>query len=653
MKQIELKKLGLLNFKGARNVEIAFNGNTTISGDNGTGKSTIFDAFTWLLFGKNADDKKDFSVKTYDENGEIIPRLPHEVSAVILVDGKEVVLRRILEERWTKKRGSAVEEFTGNTEKRFWDEVPCNVSEWNAKVAELIPEQTFKIITNPLYFTSLKQDVQRNILMEMAGEISESELIGGNQQFGQIISDCGGKTVEEYKRQIQSKKRIVKDAIDSIPSRIDEVKRTIVEVEKTKNELDNELNEVFNEERKLDAMVANDEQAIKANSAEVEALNKTISKISGEISSRQFEIRQQLTENYYKAKSKVAEIENQINGAKSKIDVLEQTNAKAKESIQANEAKKNELKNEFVAIRAKKLEFNENDFVCPTCKRPLEPSEIEHKQAEMQSNFNADKVARLSKINERGQALNAEIDELTKQIADNEKQISLLQCGIDSGNDEIESINLSPVSDEEIEACIQNDKKIEELKQSVENAQKELASIRPVERSVDLSVINEQRAALRDRTNAANASKYALERNRNAEKRIEELEIELRSNNEELARLEGIEFTIQGLQKRKVSLVEERIASYFKKVRWKMFDTQINGGEVECCIPMVDGIPFADANKTGKIHAGIDILNAMSKQMGVSAPVFIDNAESYNSLPECDSQIIRLVVSNEKQLTTK
>lgn len=653
MKRIELKKIGMTNFKGARNVEILFNGDTNIYGDNGTGKSTIFDAFTWLLFGKNADDKKDFSIKTYDENGETIPRIPHEVSAVILVDGKEVCLRRVLEEKWTKKRGTATEEFTGNTEKRFWDEVPCNVSEWNTKVAELIPEQTFKTITNPLYFTSLKQDVQRNILMNMAGEISERELIGDNQQFGQIISECGGKTVEEYKRQIQVKKRIVKEAIESIPSRIDEVSRSIVEVSMTEADIEKELGDIAYEDKRIDSIIASDESALKESQERINKVNQDLSVIYGKIASRTFDIRSKLNEDYFKKLKKKDEVGAMINAYHEKVATLKQQNTQMASSIREAESALTSLREKFVSVRAEKIEFNDKDFVCPTCKRPLEVSEIERKQAEMTQNFNEDKAARLNQINESGKVTKGEIKDLKNKMAANDAEAEKAGAEIANLKVEFNSINPVKMTDDEIDKVVNEDQDVIDLLQQAELKKQELSSVGNVSKSYDEKDIAERRAMLRQRERVANGARYYRQSNEKAERRIAELEKELRANNEELARLEGIEFTIQNLQKRKVELVESRISSFFKIVRWKMFDTQINGGEVECCIPMVDGIPYADANKTGKMHAGIDILNAMSKQMGVSAPVFIDNAESYNTLPECDSQIIRLVVSNDQQITIK
>ena len=116
---IELKKLELLNFKGIKEKTIEFGRETNIFGRNETGKTTIFDSFTWLLFGKDSSNRSDFNIKTIDKNGEFIHGLEHQVIGVLDVDGKEVILRRLLKENWVKKRGFAEAVFSGNTTEYF------------------------------------------------------------------------------------------------------------------------------------------------------------------------------------------------------------------------------------------------------------------------------------------------------------------------------------------------------------------------------------------------------------------------------------------------------------------------------------------------------------------------------------------------------
>lgn len=153
---IILKAMSLINFKGIRNAEFNFNTTTNnISGDNATGKTTIVNAFLWCLFGKDIEDRKDFEIKTYDKDGVIIPQIDHSVELILDVDFKEITLKRVLSEKWQKKRGSDDLEFTGNETTYFWNEVPLKQSEYQSKIKDLIDEGLFKLLTNVNYFHSL------------------------------------------------------------------------------------------------------------------------------------------------------------------------------------------------------------------------------------------------------------------------------------------------------------------------------------------------------------------------------------------------------------------------------------------------------------------------------------------------------------------
>lgn len=130
---------------------------------------------------------------------------------------------------------------------------------------------------------------------------------------------------------------------------------------------------------------------------------------------------------------------------------------------------------------------------------------------------------------------------------------------------------------------------------------------------------------------------------------------EIAAREKELAQqqadLEKQEFTIDELNKARMDEVERRVNDKFQNVRFRMFEPQLNGGETPTCIAMVDGVKYADLNTAGKINAGLDIINTLCLFHGISAPVFIDNAESVNQLFPVASQLIKLVVTTDKQLT--
>ena len=648
MKRIELKKLGLLNFKGARNVEVTFEGDTTISGDNGVGKSTLFDAFVWLLFGKNAEDKKDFSIKTYDSDGNIIPRIPHEVSAVITIDGTELSLRRCFNEKWTKKRGSAVEEFTGHEEERFWNEVPCSLKEWNAKIAELIPEQTFKMITNPRYFTSMKPELQRATLLAMSGEVKEMDIVGGDPDFINLLQNLQGKTLEEYKRQIASKKSLIKAEIKAIPERIDERKRDLTE-NLDEAALNNRANSLRQRQECVEEVLMHSYKASEQYNLKREEANRKINAITASINQREREIITEANHEYMAHQRQLMELQNQLNTTTYDIEKSTTHLTEMRHDKQHLEVDLAELREQYKQICEETLQLNDDEFVCPTCHRTLEVDEIERRQKELIENFNTNKVLRLNLLNEKGTKLKTKVSDLDAAI--NATFQSIETAKLTKGSLEKQIAAMPSMTESNADVYINVDAQLRDLHECLDKAKAEYAAIPLDVNDAEIEKSQSILASIREELDAVKADLTKVKRNHEIEARCEQLAEELRSNSEELARLEGIEYTIARYQKRRIDLVEGKINNLFRKVRWKLYDTQINGGEVECCIPMVDGTPYADANKTSQLHAGLDIIRTISSKEGITAPIFIDNAESFNTLPEMDAQIIRLVVSHDKQLT--
>ena len=114
MNSIFLKKLIINNFKGIKELNIDFSKVTNIQGENALGKTSIFDAFTWLMFDKDSKNRTDFKIKPLDENNSTIRGLNPTVTGVLDIDGQEIKLTKTYKEKWTKKRGEAEKTFTGN-----------------------------------------------------------------------------------------------------------------------------------------------------------------------------------------------------------------------------------------------------------------------------------------------------------------------------------------------------------------------------------------------------------------------------------------------------------------------------------------------------------------------------------------------------------
>ena len=645
MKDVIIKQMKLTNFKGLRDFTIEFSDSmTSVLGKNGSGKTTIFDAFTWLLFGKDSEDRKSFNIKTLDAQGVAIPRIPHEVSAILIIDGEEINLCRRYNEKWQKKRGSATEEFTGHEEERLYNDVPMSVKEWGEKITAICSEQVFKFITNPLYFSAQKSDVQRSMLFRMAGDISDAEIAAGNAEFTALLASLTGKTMDEYKREIAAKKRRIKAEIDGIPERIDERKRDMPEAENWLA-LDADLQAKKSELEKVEKSITDKSQAYsEASNAKLEISKKEFN-LRQKLLNREYEIKQDVQKEYNEQSSKQSELRRQVENAQAELNRVQSEMTRYQSDLNAMQEKRNALIAEWREINARTLQFKEDEFVCPTCKRPLDIDDIERKQNEMTESFNTRKAADLAENNRKGQANKKAMEDTTALVKKCEERIAELSKKIEElkANPLYSATLTAPDATQAIEADAERNNLVDEI------AKVKAELDKPVE-TPDTTELTEQKKSIMaeiDIIKAKLAKKETIERNN---QRIQELETQLRNQSEELAQLEGIEFTMAAFSKARIEAVESRINGFFSLVRFKMFEQQINGGEVETCEATVNGVPYSDLNNAMTINAGLDIINAICKSEGVTAPIFIDNAESVNELLHTQSQMIRLVVTDDETL---
>ena len=177
---MKIINIRLTNFQGIASMEIVLDGHSAaIFGDNGTGKTTIFNAITWLLFDKPSTGAKNWSPKTRGADGEK-HNLEHSVVATFVQqDGSRVTLGKTLREVWKKKRGAASAEYTGNTIDYYLDGVPVKEKEYMAAVAGYCGgEEMMKLLTMPDYFPEVMEwKKRRELLLEICGDVTDETVI--------------------------------------------------------------------------------------------------------------------------------------------------------------------------------------------------------------------------------------------------------------------------------------------------------------------------------------------------------------------------------------------------------------------------------------------------------------------------------------------
>jgi len=646
MKKINLIQLKLTNFKGIRSFEIEFSDKTDVYGSNATGKTTIFDAFLWLLFGKDSAGRTEFEIKHISINGNGNgSQKQAEVEGIIEVDAAQIVLKRTFREKWQRKRGAANVEFTGHETIYHVNDVPCTQKEFNSKIEEICPEHLFKLITNPGYFSSLKWQEQREILFDIAGgETPDQDIAKGNQQFEDLLNNITGKSIDEYKKQVSAAKRKIKDELEHIPARIDELNRS-KPAEENWDELEKELNATDKEINTLDAKIADKSKVTNEELENRESLLRQIHELKRKqeaiINDAKNSQDKKLQENRHLRER----LKSDINTCWDNIEKNRQRKDSLSENIKTISGELETLRNSWYQKQQEQFALDKKEFVCPTCKRPFDGNDFIAKKDELQSAFNENKSAGLNKISHKGKQLNLELLNHKKEHAQVASLLEKMEHNYHQLKNEL--AGTPEVKEENISPC--NDPSYSQLSAEIEKLQAEYD--KPIAEN-NTDALRKEKAILSEKLRDLSHTLALREQINSTNSRINELEQHQQKLGQEMADMEHIEFTIQSFEKAKVDALERKVNSMFELVKFKLFETQINGQEVPTCIATYDGVPYSDMNTAMRLNGGIDIINTISRYKSISAPIFVDHAESIVNLHYTDSQLIRLVVSeNHENLT--
>jgi len=641
VKQIILKGLTIDNFMGCKFFATEFQKQTRIHGRNEIGKTTIYTAFLWLLTGKNQREQKDFDIKNTvhtDRN-----RQDHIVSATFLIDGQEQTFTKIYREKWVKKRGEEAQEFTGHETVYSINDVPMSQSEFKAKVDAICPEQVLKLITNVHYFNDMDWKQRRNILTDISGGVDDNELLSANKQFDNLKEILrSGKSLDEFKRELASKKKKIKDELDLIPSRISEATRSKIE-DQDYAALQKEIDSIAIE---INALNLSKDNLAKANDKELTAIRTK----QGELSELKSRLGNLIQDSQRENNQLVNSLKNQISDLEQKLENnnralnnLMNKISSCNAEIASNESLIQKLRSDWVAENAKTCpELNESETKCPSCARHYESEDIEAMREKVESNFNSSKKSKMDTLTQKATEAKLEIAKLQETKVSVDEDIKKINEETNLLNNKLSGCKLKLVEMSSIE--IPESEEIKTLRTQIDSF------IIPELPKIDTDSINSEIRVLSTNRDEA-LKKIALKDvNINLEKRILELTNEEKTKANELANLEKQEFSITNFMKLKNEMVEKKVNDMFQFTTFKMFQKNINGGEEECCIAMFKGVPYNVVNTAGKINMGIDVINVLSSYYKIHAPIFIDNSEASNRIESTDSQLIKLEVSRNETL---
>jgi exonuclease SbcC len=643
MKTIALKQLVIQDFKGIKELNIDFSKTTNIYGENALGKTTIFDAFTWLLFDKDSKNRSTFDIKPLDSNNQVIRGLNPTVTGVLNIDGTELTLTKIYQEKWVKKTGEAEKTFNGNSTTYEINEVPVKKSEYNNRIAEIADEKQFKLLTNPYFFNSdaINWREAREIVLEVAGNVTTDQVIDNNKDLKPLKDLLDKDSVDNV---MKSKKASIKKLADrkkEIPTRINELEKSFVNTDFfiTEQEIENKKKELaLIEDKLLNGSKANEEKLKKQ---EIIFENRVrIQQIRQQADIRGSKEKQELLIKIHEAEFQKKNIEISIGSLEGDRRHLEIKN-------KALESERKTLLDQFYKERDREIDLSCINEECPTCKRPFNTDDVESEKLKMTHNFNENRAKIIKNIQTNGMQLKHKLEELESEMQAIDNKINDQLLVVNEKNTIIAELKKKYESTEtKAEFTLEETEEINVLKGDIEALEKELES----NNDNNLEDLKTSKKELAEEIERLNKILAKRDFNEELQARLNELLEEEKKTGIEIANQEKIYVLCEEFIKTRVSLLESNINSKFKNVTFKMFKELGNGAIEEMCEALINGVPFSNANTASQINAGLDIINTLGDHFGVKMPIFIDNRESINELLETENQVVNLIVSKDKEL---
>ena len=671
--KITIKSIHIENFKGINMLDVNFSVKTKISGQNAVGKTTIFDAFTWLLFNKNSSGEEKFNVRPLNE-GIRVDNVEIKVSAILDVDGKEVELSKTQKQNWVKKRGTDTAVLQGNVNSFEIDGYPKSEADFKAYVSELAQsEEMFKMLTNPQYFSSLKWKDQRDILMKLVSDVSDVELAQTDAKYAPLLSELEkAPSTEDIRAKFSKALTEWKKKQAEIPVRIDEAMKSKVDVDVAEQEL-----------AKADL-----ERKIKEIDGKIKNAGNATEELKREEMQLQFDMSGIMQTMNRDMKNRRSEIEADLCGCKNELDYFASTISLKEKQIYDNEKaitdadiERKRLGEEYNAEKAKAFDesayqfdeakwiFDESSTVCSLCGQTLPEEKIEQLKADFENRkekakedgeeklkserfkFDTDKKVELNRLIAIGTEKKNLIAELTEKNTNLQAEIEALKKQEQDAIAKKESLSktLSKIPEE---ADYSQNEEYVRLKARYYEVLAEIEKMNANGEYAAVEALKHEKEELQAHLDEVNSAIAKASMNVDIDERIGQLQEEQKEIGQKVADQEQILYLLEEFIRFKLDKVSESINRHFKTVNFKLFEMQINGGMKDCCECTVNGVPYSTLNSGHRIVAGLDIIRSLSDLYGVSVPIFVDNAESLNefNVPEMDAQLILLSVSEGKQL---
>lgn len=596
--KVTLKEIKISRFKAIKDMDIVLDGkNAVISGANGSGKTSIYEAYYWCLFGKTL--APNGIVQTLDENNEIVHKVDTVVELTLNVDDDyDVKIRRALVEKW-KAANTPDEVFMGTETQRYWNDVPVSMAEYKRKLGNIVSIAQWQLLSNNFAFMGYKMEDRRKMLMSVAGEINEAKLMEPYPAIQQAVHDR--KSINELNIQTKRTRKDANKELTQIPAKIsaqDALKTNTSGSDDDAAAVEKYFADLKNAQDKADNYRRDWEKRCNDNISD-------------------------LQRNIFDAQTKMKKATDELLNAQDEQDRRIKKLANVTEDF-------SNAKEKWQKVNDTQFDFKQSD-ICPVCKQKLPEAFKRDEYANAVKEFNSHKSDRLAEIMKEAQ-----------QLAE---QRNVLQGAIKTFN-EITKPKLEKVAKLYTDAVKAAEKGLEVAKS---------AKLEDVSEYADLLKAVETLQAEKPE-NADDIVKLKADQEIN--KRVEAEKERLQKRSKELTQIiadcDNVLSQIFNYKKAKIDAVEDKVNGVFSLVRWKFFQQNITNDDLqEICTCIVDGVDYNNLNTASRVNASVDIINGISKAANIHVPCFFDNRESVTELLKSDSQQISLKVVDNAPLEVK
>lgn len=658
--EIKFKKIRIRNFRGLVSFEANLEGRSVrISGANGLGKSSVADAITWVLFGKDSRRRTAFPIDPVDDEGRIIHNLDVSVELEMLIDGQPTTLRRRRSEKWVQKRGMTREQLDGHQTTCYIDGRPLPSSDFSSHVDTIVKEELFRALTTPEYFPSLPMDQQYRLLVKIVGTRTLAEIAAKDEEALKVVDELGQRSIDQYRQGLSYDLQRTRKELELIPVRLSEVQGFIEQVKakgadgKTAQRhakgIEEKLRQVTQEIDSMAGVVRAENARYNDQRAYIQQLRQQRAAIEDRIEKQNREARTLHQSLVCKAKEELEATEERHTAAKTMLGLHERRLKDLEQQLE-------DFRSRWEEVERLSFSWNAEEAVCPTCGQPLPQDQADQKRVEAEMRFNERKM----RFNERKMRQQDALDEEGKKLAASKQRLQDLSAAAREEMATAERLmpeareRLSKAEAEPTEQADYHDAADwQRLSSEIDQRMKELEQTTQAQEPPQLAALRTEEEGYRKELRLL---EQTIDRSKQIDeyvRREKELQKQRTTLSGDIARMQTRLEAAERLQLMEANDLQQRVNELFPSVRFRLSRELLNGREVGHCELSVDGVPYSGLSTSERINAGLELINALARHYNIVAPIVIDNAEAVNKVAPTIGQQILLEVSPAKKLNVE